>query len=355
MSRRNFRRKPAPRWPRVLSSSAAIIGAYAAVRGALALSRRYSFRDRLVVIIGGSRGLGLLMARQLASEGAYLVLCARDPEELVVVEQELKDRAPFVATYVCDLADPDEIAKFFEKIRREIGSVDVLINNAGIMEVGPVETMSIEDYQEAMAVHFWAPLLCIDHVLPDMRRRGDGRIVNISSIGGEIGVPHMAPYCASKFALNGLSQALRAELVSYGVYVTTVCPGLMRTGSPRNAFFKGKHRAEYAWFSITGSLPGVSMNADRAARQIVNACRYGRAKITLSIPAKLAITANTIAPEITANLNTLVAWLMPRGERRAAYEGFRSKSAFSPSILTALNERAAEKNNEMLQEAERTT
>src|SRR3954453_24082204 len=248
MARKILRRKSTGRWPRVLTSSAAIFGAYAAVRGALALSRRYSFRDRLVVITGGSRGLGLLMARKLAAEGAYLVLCARDSEELAVVEQELKDRAPFVATYVCVLADPDEIAKFFEKIRREIGSVDVLINNAGIMEVGPVETMTIEDYQEAMAVHFWAPLLCIEHVLPDMRRRGEGRIVNISSIGGEIGVPHLVPYCASKFALNGLSQGLRPELANQGIYVTTVCPGLMRTGSPRNAFFKGHHRAEYAWF-----------------------------------------------------------------------------------------------------------
>src|SRR5689334_2460624 len=314
--RRNYHRRKSPGGvPRALAGLAIAGGAYVAMRGALALARRYSFKDRLVVITGGSRGLGLLMARQLADEGAYLVLCARDAEELRVVEQELQDRAPFVATYVCDLADPDEIAKFFERIRHEIGSVDVLINNAGIMEVGPVETMTLADYQEAMAVHFWAPLLCIEHVLPDMRRRGDGRIVNISSIGGELGVPHMAPYCASKFALNGLSQALRAELANYGVYVTTVCPGLMRTGSPRNAFFKGKHRAVYAWFSISGSLPGISLNADRAARQIVNACRYGRAKITLSIPAKLAIAANTIAPELTANLNALVAWLMPRSAR----------------------------------------
>src|SRR4051794_17163878 len=353
MSRKTPRRTSTGQWPGVLTGSALLLGGYAAMRGAIALSRRYSFRDRLVVITGASRGLGLLMARRLADEGAYLVLCARDAEELAVVEEELNDRAPFVATYVCDLADPDDIAKFFERIRREIGSVDVLINNAGIMEVGPAETMTIEDYQEAMAVHFWAPLLCIEHVLPDMRRRGDGRIVNISSIGGEIGVPHMAPYCASKFALIGLSQALRAELANDGVYVTTVCPGLMRTGSPRNAFFKGKHRAEYAWFSITGSLPGVSMNADRAARQIVNACRYGRAKITLSIPAKLAVTANTIAPELTADLNALVAWLLPPrgGIGRAALEGRNSESAFSPSILTALNERAAAKNNEMLQES----
>src|SRR4051794_34071513 len=147
MARTISPRKSTRRWPRAVTSSAVVVGAYAAVRGALALSRRYSFRDRLVVITGSSRGLGLLMARQLADEGAYLVLCARDAEELRVVEQELQDRAPFVATYVCDLADPDEIAKFFERIRHEIGSVDVLINNAGIMEVGPVETMSIEDYQ----------------------------------------------------------------------------------------------------------------------------------------------------------------------------------------------------------------
>ena len=93
---------------------------------------------------------------------------------------------------------PDEIAELFARIRREIGSVDVLINNAGVIEVGPVETMTLDDYEQAMAVHFWAPLICTEHVLPDMRRRGEGRIVNISSIGGQIGVPHMVPYWASK-------------------------------------------------------------------------------------------------------------------------------------------------------------
>ena len=149
-------------------------------------------------------------------------------------------RASFVATYTCDLADADDIAKLFARIRREVGSVDVLINNAGIINVGPLETMTVEDYQQAMAVHFWAPLLCIEHVLPDMRRRGEGRIVNISSIGGDkLGVPHLVPYCASKFALNGLSQGMRAELAKDGVYVTTVCPGLMRDHeTPERVFQK---------------------------------------------------------------------------------------------------------------------
>lgn len=336
---------------RMLSSAAMVAGAYGAARLALAAARYYDFRNRLVVVTGGSRGLGLVMARQLADEGAALVLCARDADELAIAADELRERTPFVATYVCDLTQPEEIDTLFNRIRREIGSTDVLINNAGIIQVGPVETMTVADYEEAMALHFWAPLLCTERVLPDMRRRGEGRIVNIASIGGQIGVPHLVPYCASKFALNGLSQCIQAELRKDGVYVTTVCPGMMRTGSPRNALFKGHHRAEYAWFSILSSIPPFSMNADRAARQILSACRYGRARITLSLPAKLAAIANTLAPELVADLNALAASAMPRrgGIGRSYAEGRESESAWSPSLLTTLNERAAFKNNEVLQ------
>src|SRR5262249_18367522 len=130
----------------------------------------------------------------------------------------------------------------------------------------------------------------------------------------------------------------------------TVCPGLMRTGSPRNAMFKGQHRAEYAWFSILGSMPLLSMNADRAAAQIINACRYGRAKLTLSLVAKLAAIANTVAPELTADINPLARALMPGrgGIGRAALKGSESESSWSPSVLTRLNERAAIKNNEAM-------
>jgi short-subunit dehydrogenase len=337
-------------WSRLFRNAVCVAGAYAAVRTAISVSRRYDFRNRLVVITGGSRGLGLVLARQLADEGAALVLCARDADELNSAADELQQRASFLATYVCDLSQPEEIGDLFARIRRQVGSVDVLINNAGIIQVGPIEAMTMDDYEQAMAVHFWAPLLCMNHVLLDMRRRGEGRIVNISSIGGQIGVPHLVPYCASKFALNGLSQGLRAELIKDGVYVTTVCPGLMRTGSPRNALFKGKHRAEYTWFSISGSIPPFSMNADRAARQVISACRYGRAKVTLSIPAKLAVAANTLAPELTADVLSLGASMLPGygGIGRTTLAGRHSESTFSPSILTALNERAAAKNNELV-------
>jgi NAD(P)-dependent dehydrogenase (short-subunit alcohol dehydrogenase family) len=324
-------------------------GAYVAGRTAIAVSRRYDFQNRLVVITGGSRGLGLVIARRLADEGAALVLCARDVGELAQAADELDQRTRYIATYACDLTQPPEIKSLFERIRREIGAVDVLINNAGVMQVGPLETMTLADYHQAMMTHFWAPLFCSEQVIPEMRRRQDGRIVNISSIGGEIGVPHMAPYCASKFALNGWSQAARAELARHGVYMTTVSPGLMRTGSPRNALFKGQHRAEFTWFSISGGMPLLSMSAEQAARRIVGACRYGRPKLVLSLPAKLAVAMNAIAPELTAETMALAARALPEagGVGRASIAGKHSTTAWSPSVLTALNDRAAERNNEI--------
>lgn len=337
------------RWNHCLLYGTAAAGALFAAKTALAFSRRIDFRNRVVVITGGSRGLGLVIARRLADEGAVLVLCARDSNELDDAFNDLRRRTPTVEAYACDLTRPEEIGTLFQRIRREIGSVDVLINNAGIIQVGPLETMTLDDFHQAMLVHFWAPLLCMWQVFPDMRRRRQGRIVNISSIGGQIGVPHLAPYCASKFALNGLSQAFRAELAKDGIYVTTVCPGLMRTGSPRNALFKSEHRAEYAWFSISGSLPLVTMSAERAARKIVSACRYGRAQLTLSMLAKCGVAANTVTPEMTAALNSLVARLLPApgGIGRASAFGYESESSWSPSFLTTLTERAAVRNNEV--------
>jgi short-subunit dehydrogenase len=209
--------------------------------------------------------------------------------------------------------------------------------------------MTLEDYEEAMRAHFWAPLYTTLAVLPEMRRRGEGRIINVTSIGGKISVPHLVPYSASKFALVGLSEGLRAELKKDGVLVTTVCPGLMRTGSPRNADFKGQHRAEYAWFSISDSLPITSMSATRAARQIVAACKRGEAEVILSIQAELAALFHGIFPGVTADMLALVNRFLPEaggiGSRSA--KGKDSESKVSPSLLTAATERAARRNNEM--------
>jgi short-subunit dehydrogenase len=158
----------------------------------------------------------------------------------------------------------------------------------------------------------------------------------------------LLPYCASKFALVGLSEGLRAELVRDGIHVTTVCPGLMRTGSPQNAQFKGQHRNEYAWFSISDSLPFLSMDAQRAARQIVAACKRGSAEVILSLPAQLAVTFNGLFPGLTANILATANQLLPAagGIGSARATGKESTSTLSSSVLTTLGERAAQNFNQ---------
>jgi short-subunit dehydrogenase len=218
-----------------------------------------------------------------------------------------------------------------------------------VIEVGPVETMTMTDFEEALNINLRGPLHTMLTVIPEMRQRGEGRIVNIASIGGKIAVPHMTPYTTSKFALVGLSKAMRAELAKDGVIVTTVCPGLMRTGSPRNAIFKGQHRAEYAWFSISDSLPLLTVSAERAARRIVSACQRGEAEVIFPLQAKLAVIADAIAPELTAALLGLINRLMPApgGIGSARVKGSESQSSLSPSWLTLLGDRAARRYNEV--------
>lgn len=328
-------------------------GVFLAARAAVRKAREYDLSDKVVLITGGSRGLGLVMAREFAREGARLAICARDAEELVRARLDLISLGAQVTAVPCDITDRERVNEMVGKVRESFGRIDVLINNAGVIEVGPMEVMTLEDYEEAMKSHFWGPLYTTLAVLPEMRGRREGRIVNISSIGGKISVPHLLPYSASKFALVGLSEGLRAELKKDGIVVTTVCPGLMRTGSPRNATFKGQHRAEYAWFSISDSLPLTSISAERAARQIVAACKRGDAEIVLSLQAKLAVKFHGIFPGLTADLLGLMNQLLPGaggiGSRRA--KGSESESDASPSWLTTLTERAAERNNELGQES----
>ncbi len=307
---------------------------------------------KTVLITGGSRGLGLVLAREFAKEGARLSICARDPGELERARADLASRGAEVFAFPCDVTERAQVNEWVRLSARRFGSVDVLVNNAGVIQVGPVDVMRLEDYEQAMRVHFWGPLYATLAALPEMRRAGGGRVVNVSSIGGKIAVPHLVPYSASKFALAGLSDGLRAELQKENILVTTVFPGLMRTGSPRNATFKGRHRAEYAWFSISDSTPVTAIAAERAARQIVAACRRGDAELVITTQALVAVKFRALFPELTADLAAATNLLLPgaRGEgsigaRRA--KGRESESDLSPSWLTALSERAAERNNEV--------
>lgn len=311
----------------------------------------YDFGGKSVVITGGSRGLGLVMARQLADEGARVTLIARDDAELARAAEDLRSRQPFVdvLTVTADIRRRYDAERAIAEVIGRFGSVDVLINNAGIIQVGPLDHMTLADYEDAMNTHFWGPLYMIVAALPHMRRQGEGRVVNVTSIGGRVSVPHLVPYSASKFALVGLSDGLRVELARDNVVVTTVCPGLMRTGSPINAMFKGKRPHEYAWFAIADSLPLASINAERAARQIIDACRRGDAELVITLQAKMAILARTLAPELFSDvmvaINRLLPGPAPGGDESRS--GRESESKWAPSAFTAPSYEAAARNNEM--------
>jgi NAD(P)-dependent dehydrogenase (short-subunit alcohol dehydrogenase family) len=210
--------------------------------------------------------------------------------------------------------------------------------------------MTTEDFENAMATHFWGPLHMMQACVPAMRRRGFGRIVNISSIGGRLAAPHLAPYSASKFALVGLSDAVRAEVARYGIRVTTVSPGLMRTGSPINAQIKGQHDAEFTWFAIADAIPGLSVSAERAAEQVLDACRHGDPELTIGSPAKAAVLAAALAPAVVARAAALSVGLLPGPTGPSGNEvkaGRSTRSEWAPSFLTTLSDRAAEENNEL--------
>lgn len=304
------------------------------------------FTGRVVLITGGSRGLGLVLAREFARRGAQVAICARDASELELAKADLEARGAEVFVRLCDVADPAQPRDLIDAVEKRFGRLDVLVNNAGLIQVGAIDDQTIEDYERAMNVHFWAPLRLIRAALHGMRRRGGGRIVNIASIGGKISVPHLLPYDASKFALVGLSEGLRAELALDKIWVTTVCPGLMRTGSPPHALFKGQHKLEYAWFSVSGSLPMASMSAERAAFQIVEACRRGDAEVILGWPFKAAARLHGLFPGATAGALGMLNRLLPGPGGSAARRGRDSESLATNLLVTRWARRAERRNNE---------
>lgn len=332
---------------RALGVVAAGALAYAGWR---ALQRRHEIdlAGRVVLITGGSRGLGLLLAREFARAGCRVSICARDEEELENARRDLEERGAVVLATRCDVSRRAEVDAWVERTRAELGAVDVLVNNASIIQVGPFQAMTVEDFEQAMEVNYWGTVYATYAALPHLRESRGGRIVNVTSIGGKVAVPHLMPYDAAKFAAVAFSEGLRAELAKEGIPVTTIVPGLMRTGSPPNAVFKGNQDAEFTWFSLGDATPLTSMSAERAARRIVQAARRGEAEVTLTWQAKLLRLAHGVAPGAVTEVLSVVDRLLPGNEPGGAeaVPGMKLATAAAPSAATAMMNRAARENNE---------
>ncbi len=302
---------------------------------------------RVVLITGGSRGLGLVLARTFARHGCSLALCARDGAELERAARELRDHGAEVFTGVCDVADESAVRAFVSDASARLGRIDVLVNNASIIQVGPLEAMSAQDFRHAMDVNFFGTVYTTLAVLPQMLARGEGRIVNITSIGGKVAVPHLIPYDCAKFATVAFSEGAHAELARRGIKVTTVVPGLMRTGSPPNALFKGRAPLEYTWFALGDATPITAMNVERAARRIVEATRRGESEVTLTWQAKLLRVTAGVLPGAMADALGGVNRLLPGANGRdRQVHGRNAATPITRSPLAGLMRRAARRNNE---------
>ncbi len=335
----------------LLISTAAWIGSTIWVR-----VREADLTGQVVFITGGSRGLGYILAQQFAREGCQIAICARRQRDLDLAQRSLQAKGAKVLAIRCDVSIQEQVEQAVQEVLQRFGRIDILVNNAGTIQVGPMETMRLKDYEQAMGTMFWGLFYTTMAVLPHMLERGQGRIVNITSIGGKVSVPHLLPYAAAKFASTGFSEGLRAELLNRGILVTTVIPGLMRTGSYLAALFKGRQQEEFTWFGVSGNLPGTSMDAERAAHQIITAVKRGQSEVILSIPAKLLARFHGLFPGLTSDILALVdALVLPghQGGSMLAVRGMELQDRMDSSLfnsLTTLGRTAARQFNQVNEE-----
>jgi NAD(P)-dependent dehydrogenase (short-subunit alcohol dehydrogenase family) len=306
-----------------VAAAAAAIAAIRAVRSSKLAP------GSVVVITGGSRGLGLAIASRFAKEQVRLVLASRHIGELQQAQAKLLAAHPHLKPedfylVAADLTHREECERLIAEAIARFGRIDVLVNNAAVIEVGPIESQTLEIFERTMQINFFAALYTTWAALPHMRSQtplsGSRRaaIVNISSIGGKIAVPHMLPYSSAKFALVGFSEGLHAELRHKGIRVTTVCPGLMRTGGEDHAKFVGDVSAEKKWFMFAATTPGFAVTADYAANRIFTAVAQGRAEITISPQAWMAARFGGVAPETLQFANALTnQYILPKAPTKS--------------------------------------
>ncbi len=326
-----------------------VLSAFTAVRAVLKWRKRIHLQDRVVFITGGGRGLGLAMAEEFAKEGAKLVLCARNAEELERARLKLSVLEADILTLTCDVANTEQVQQAITQTLQRFGRIDILVNNAGIINVGPWQTQTRQDFEEAMHIMFWGIYNTTMAVLPHMLAHRNGRMVNITSVGGKVSVPHLLPYSSAKFAAVGFSEGLHAEVAKDGITVLTVVPGLMRTGSPINTVIKGEqHRTEYTLFSLLDVLPVSSISARRAAHQIVKATKRGDTELIISVQAQFLSRIHGAFPALVTNFLALTNRLLPTSKSKGTqrHSGRESETAITRSALTILGQRAARKYNE---------
>ncbi|WP_338017593.1 SDR family NAD(P)-dependent oxidoreductase [Streptomyces adustus] len=316
------------------------------------------------LVTGGSRGLGLLMTAQLARRGYRVTVLARDADELDRAVTWVRDRTGSTPRpMVCDVRHERAVTAAVRQTAEQEGGLDLVIANAGVIQVAPAETAGTQAFKDAMETIFAGALHTALAALPYLRRSpAGGRLGLVCSVGGLLAVPHLVPYSCAKAAVRALGEGLQEETAGSAVSVTTVHPGLMRTGSHLQAEFGGRPQAEFAWFSALAGMPLLSMNAERAAEKIVRAVEHRRTRLVLTPAARTGAMVHAVAPRLVTRASGLAARVLPTppddaaertGERAAMMQGHAldasARSVWARTLRRAasvLNDRAARRYNQ---------
>jgi NAD(P)-dependent dehydrogenase (short-subunit alcohol dehydrogenase family) len=291
------------------------------------------------------------MARELQQRGRKVVIAARDAEELNRAVEHIGG-AQTVETRICDVRDREAVHALVEDVEANVGPIETVLTVAGIIQTGPAEAMTYEHFEDAINTMTWGPIHVAMAVLPHLRARRAGHIGTVTSIGGMVSPPHLLPYATAKFGAVGFSDGLAAELQGTGVTATTIVPGLMRTGSHERAYFTGNAPHEYAWFATAATLPGVSMDAERAARRIVDAVLAGKPMIVLTPLAWVGARVRGLIPGTTTRVMGLANRALPNvpeSGSEGTVEGRQADRMLDSRVvrfLTKLGRKAAERTNQ---------
>jgi len=231
------------------------------------------YRDKVVLVTGASSGIGRATALAFARRGARLVVAARNRPELEALGTQIEQLGSQCLVVPVDVTQRDQVAAMVRTAVERFGRIDVLVNNAGVGLFASVEEMRPEQWEHVVRVNLIGAIDCIQAVLPEMKRTGGGQIVNISSVLGKRATPYMSVYCATKYALNGFSEALRCEVADDGIDVVVVCPGRTATAFNRNSMAQRRPLGEGGW---------AGMAAERCAEAIVKAAARRKREVVLT-------------------------------------------------------------------------
>lgn len=244
----------------------------------------------VVAITGASAGIGKATALRLARDGASVAICARRPDRLDAVADEIRRAGGTALAVAADVTKPDEMQAFVDATVQAFGRLDVIICNAGFGIYGEIDRVSPEQMQSLMDVNYFGTFHTVRAALPLFRRQGHGHTIIISSVAGRRGIPFMGPYCATKFAQIGMAESLRAELKGTGLHVSVVYPI-----STNTEFFEVM--TQHSGFATRAE--GPKQSADSVAEAIVRAIRKPTPEVYPYLPAKGLAVLSTLLPGLT--------------------------------------------------------